>query len=141
MEAVRHASKLYIGHVLEPKHFTFRCCTDDYVLKLLFIGKAAFIAHHVLKTLVAVLAELTGRGLNVLLGKCCGNVGRHQPILCHHVRLKPYSHTVVSTHHHGISDTRYSFQHRDNVDSHIVLYEFLGIIVVFRIDVEHHKHR
>ena len=141
VEAVGETAKLHVGHVAEAENLAVRGGADYYVLEFLFILKASFVAHHVLIALVSVLAELARGRFNVLFGKCGGDVGRHQAVLGHYIRLKPDTHRIVGAEHHGLAHAVDSLDVGNYVDSKIVLYEFLRVLVGIRVYVEHHQLR
>ncbi len=105
-ETVGHTAELDIGHVFEVEHLAVGAGADNDVAELLGLGQTAAVAHGVLERLVALLAECTGSGLDVLLGKRCRDVGRHQVILGHHVGLEPYTHRVVGAERHHVAHAR-----------------------------------
>ena len=112
-----------------------------YLVEFFRRYQTTFIAHDVLERLVAVFAELTRCRLDVLLGKRCRNVGRHQVILRHYVRLKPDTHRIVGAEHHRITHTRYTLYLRDDVDFHVVFDKLIVITVVGRHERKYQQHR
>ena len=68
-ESVSQTAQLNIGDILEPQHFAVGIGSDHDILELLLGLQAPLIAHHILERLVAQLAELAGRSLDILFGQ------------------------------------------------------------------------
>ncbi len=140
-EAIGHTAQLKLGDILEAKHLTVGRRTDHYLAELLRRDLAAAVAHGVLEALVTLLAEGTGRGLDVLLGKGGGHVRRHEIVLRHHIGLQPYAHRIVGAEAHHIAHSAYALQLRHDVYLQIVV-EKLRTIRVGSVHKSHtHEHR
>ncbi len=68
MEAVSDATKFDVGYVFEAKNFAIGVGAYDDVLEFGGVNETSTVAHSILEGLVALFAEGTGRGLDVLLG-------------------------------------------------------------------------
>ena len=139
-ESVSQTAQLNIGDILEPQHFAVGIGSDHDILELLLGLQAPLIAHHILERLVAQLAELAGRSLDILFGQRRRHVGRHQFVLGHHIGLEPDTHRVVGTHHHRIAHTGNTLNLGHDVDVRIVFEELLVVPVVGTVKREDQQH-
>ena len=141
LEAVGESSELHVGHILQAEDLAVACGAENDVVELIGVLQAPLVFKHILEALVALFAKLAGSCLDVLLGESGGDVGRHQFILRHHLRLQPDTHRIVGTERHGVADARDALDLRDHVDRHVVV-DKLSCILVFGVKhTEHHKHR
>ena len=92
--AIGQGTKLDVGHVFQFQRLAAGITRNDDVSKFLSRLQSTGIAHGVLVSHIALLTELTGGSLDILLGQHSGNVARHQTVLFHHVRLQPHTHGV-----------------------------------------------
>ena len=113
-------SQLYFGNVLQFQDFAIVSRTDDDFPEFFGSNQTSFIFHRVLISLVGVFTERTGCRFNILFGKHTGDVGRNQFILSHHIRLHPYTHTILTAHNHQVTHTRDTENLRFQVDADIV---------------------
>ena len=123
-------TQFHICNVFQLQHFTVFRRTDYDFTKFLRRNQTTFILHSILISFVRIFTERTGSRFNILLGKCCRHVRRNQFVLCHHIRLHPDTHTVVTTHNHHIAHTRNTQQLRFQVDTHIVGKEVFIIRII-----------
>ena len=119
-KAVGDTTQFYIGNVFKIENLAV--LAD--VAELLGSRQAASVAHDVLERLVSLFAECTGSSLYVLLGKGCRYVGRHEMVLCHYLRLEPYTHGIVGAKRHYVADSLDTLQLGNDVDFHVVVQEF-----------------
>ena len=140
-EAVGHSSEFHLGDVAEAEHFAVGVGADNYVLEFLRLAQTAFVAQSVLERLVALFAEGTGSGLDVLFGKGGGNIGRHEIVLSHHIRFEPDTHRIVGAERHDVAHTAYTLELRDDVDFHVVVEELTVVAAVGAVERHAQKHR
>ncbi len=140
MESVAYAAEFDIGYILKVKHVAVFIGADYDVVKFFRCYEAALVTHDVLEALITLLAECTGSGFDILLGKCGRYIGRHQVILCHYIGLEPYTHRVVGTHYHCVTNSLYTLDLRNDVDFYIVLDEVFGIGAVLVVYGKAEKH-
>ncbi len=139
-ETVGKTAEFYLGDVSQAEYLAVVSSADHDVLELRGILQTSLILHGVLERLVALLAEGTGSGLDVLLGECRRNVGGHQAILRHDVGFQPYTHRIVGTKGHGLADTGNTLDLRYDVDRHIVVDELGSVFVGVVIQSRYHEH-
>ena len=129
--AVLQSAELYLGNVLELQGLSgLRACDDD-IAKLLSRFQPTGVAHTVFVSHVALLSERTRCRLDVLLSQSSAYVGRHQPVLLHHIGLQPYTHGVCfQTWAHHVAHTFDTLQGRNDVDVGIVGEELVVVLSV-----------
>ena len=116
-----------------------RIVADDDVAVFFGRFEPSLIAHHVLEGHIALFAKRTWRGLNVLLGKSCGYIARHQPVLFHLIGLQPNAHRVrTRTKRLHITHSLHTLDGRLDVDFVEVGDELLVVTAVGRCDGVHH---
>ena len=140
LESVGQTAQLDVGYIFQIENLTVGIGPNDHVAKLLGGLQTALVGEHILERLVTLVTELTGGGLDVLLGQHGGYIGRHQSVLCHHVGFEPDTHRVVGSHYVGIAHTRDTLYQRDYVDFGVVLEELEAIPVVGAVKREYHQH-
>ena len=141
VKAVAQTTQFQVGHIAQVKDFTIRKSLNHDVFKLSRAGKTSLITNRVLERLLSTLTKLTRGSFDVLLSQCRRDVGRHQIILCHHIRLQPHTHRIVSTQCKRIADTIHTLDFRNQVNTSIVFQELNVVSVLLVIDGEHHQHR
>ena len=130
-------SQLYVGNIFQFQHLASIARTDDDVAKFFGSNQTSLILHRILVRFIRVLAKRTGCRFDILLGKHAGDVGRNQFVLCHHIRLHPYTHTIFTTHNHHITHTGDTENLWFQVDTDIVGQEVLVITLVRTGQGEH----
>ena len=139
-ETVRQTSQLDIGDILESQYLAVGGGAHDDVAELLLGLQTPLVAHDILERLVALLAELSGSGLDILFGQRGSYVRRHQAVLSHHIGLQPNTHRVVGTHHHRVAHAGDTLDLGNDIDVGIVLEELDIITVVGAEERETEQH-
>ena len=88
-----------------------------------------------------VFAKCTSRRFEILLFKGGSHVRGNQFILCHDVWLEPDAHRVVRCQHIKLTDPRYTFHARLDVDLHVVVDELHIVAVVGAVQSYHFQQR
>ena len=118
-------------HVLQLQRLSVDIAGDDDVAELLGTLQTSGIAHRVLVSHVSLVAERTGRSLNILLGQHIRNVRRHQVVLLHHLGLQPNTHGVgLQTWRLNVTHTLNTLDSRNNIDVVIVRQELVVVTTV-----------
>ena len=128
METVCYTTEFYVGHVFQIEYLAGGEGADYNVAEFFRSNQTAFVAHDVLERLVALLAERSGSGFEVLRCQCCRYIGWHEAVLSHHIGLEPYTHRVVGAEAHYVAHAGYTLQLWDYVDLHVVVEEFLAVV-------------
>ena len=119
-ELVRLGAQLDARDIPQTQDFAVRQSLDHDVLELLWLLEPPLVAQGVFEGHVGVLAQRTGRRFDVLLRQGGGNVGRHQLVLRHDVRLEPDAHAVVAAAHVDVTHARDAGDRRNEVDLDVV---------------------
>ncbi len=125
---VGYLAEFHIGHILEIEHIAVGIGAHNDVFEFLGGFVASAILHRVLERLLALGAERTGGGLDVLVAQGGCDIGRGQSVLCHDFGLDPYTHGVVAAEAHHVAHALYTLKNRDDVDFHVVVEE-LAVVV------------
>ncbi len=140
-ESVGQTSQLHFGHITQTEYLAGGLGGHHYILELLGSGQTAFILHRVLEALVALFAERTRSGLDILLRKSVCDIRRHQAILGHHLGLEPYTHRVVGTERHDVAHARHTLQLGNDIDLGIVVDKLHRVVARSVVERHHQKHR
>ena len=84
---VSQSSQLHISYIFQPQDLSLRSRPDHDIFKLLYSLQTTFIAHNILKRLIAFFSELSGRSFYILFGQSNRHISRHEFILSHYIWL------------------------------------------------------
>ena len=135
---ITQCAQLNLGHVFQVKRLALRIVADDDVAVFFGRFEPSLIAHHVFEGHIALFAKRTWRGLNVLFGRGCSYIARHQPVLFHLVGLQPNAHRIgTRTKRLHVTHTLHTLNGRLDVDFVEVGDELLVVTSVGRRDGVH----
>ena len=139
-ERVGASAEFHSCHVFDADDCAVGVGADDHVLKLRGFGQTTFVAERILERLVLSFSDASRCGFDVLFSQDGGDVGRHEVVFRHFLRLEPDSHGVISTHHHRVADTFHTLHLRNDVNLGVVLNEVRSVFVSFVHDGEDDEH-
>ena len=139
VEGVAYGSQFHVGDVLQAQYGAVGIGAYDDVLKLGHLFQAALVLERILIVVVdafavgavdGLLAQLSGRRLQVLLSQGIGNVTGHDVVLSHQFRLHPDAQRVCAAQQHHVAHAFHTLNLRDDIDVEVVRDEVLVVLAV-----------
>ena len=124
-------------NVLQPEHPAVVIGTDHDLLELLFSLQTSAVLERVLVDVSGILADRTGRRLDILAGKGRLHIRRFQLVLGHYVGFEPDTHRIVAPHDVDLADARDTLQLGLHIDAQVIGQKSLVIGSVRAVEGEH----
>ena len=139
--SVGFAAQFDVGDVLQTQERAVGLREQHDFTELFGRLVASAVFHRVLERVLGVLAQRTGRRLDVLFGQRRRHVRRDELVLGHYVGLQPDAHRVVGAEGEHLADAADTLDTRLDVDLQVVRQEGLVVGVVGAVQREDLDHR